>query len=311
MKQKLLLFLFSLSIVVACDSKPELNKQNYPGHLESGSIDSYVDFPSNFVRSRNVDVWLPDGYSSDQTYQVLYMHDGQMLYDANLTWNKQEWGVDETLGSLIATGKVPPTIVVSIWNHADIRWNDYFPIKAGQAGLDAIPMDDQDTQDTYVNAAHNADEYLKFIVKELKPYIDEHYSVYTDAEHTFVGGSSMGGLISMYAICEYPQVFSGAICMSTHWTGIKNLAYDNPIPDSFMSYFKSNFPKDDNHKIYFDYGTETLDATYAPYEPQLDFILGEMNLDSRAENIKFDGHAHDEISWNKRLSIPFEFILNN
>ena len=77
-----------------------------------------------------------------------------------------------------------------------------------------------------------SDNYLKFLVTELKPFIDKKYSVYKDMNHTFIAGSSMGGLISMYAICEYPRVFGGAACMSTHWPGIFS-AEGNPVPDAF------------------------------------------------------------------------------
>ncbi len=87
-----------------------------------------------------------------------------------------------------------------------------------------------------------SDEYLKFLVKELKPFVDKNYSTYTDAPHTFMMGSSMGGLISMYAICEYPEVFGGAICMSTHWPGIF-VSENNPIPLAFQNYLKGQFAK--------------------------------------------------------------------
>ena len=77
-----------------------------------------------------------------------------------------------------------------------------------------------------------SDAYLKFLVTELKPFIDSTFSVATDRSNTFIAGSSMGGLISMYAVCEYPAVFGGAACLSTHWPGIFT-AENNPIPEAF------------------------------------------------------------------------------
>ena len=68
-------------------------------------------------------------YSKEKKYSVLYMHDGQMLFDASSTWNKQEWKVDEIVSSLMHSGKIKNTIVVAIWNHSDIRHSDYFPNK--------------------------------------------------------------------------------------------------------------------------------------------------------------------------------------
>lgn len=294
MLKRLLLFTICSIGLLSCTD----NAATYSGDLASGTIDSYTDFPSEFVRPRNVDVWLPNDYTVNQKYQVLYMHDGQMLFDANTTWNKQEWKVDEHMGLLLDKEEVPPTIVVAIWNHSDIRWNDYFPWKAGKDGLRAINRGEE---------ANNSDAYLKFIVEELKPFIDSKYATYTDMEHTAIAGSSMGGLISMYAICEYPDVFGSAACMSTHWIGVHDIGEDNPLPNSFFSYFKANFPADKKHRIYFDYGTETLDAAYLPYQNQVD----EMIRDLDAVNVKFNGHDHSENSWNLRLDQVLKFILSH
>ena len=94
-----------------------------------GTIQRLENFKSNYVDSRNVDVWLPDGYSNTQKYAVLYMHDGNMLYDAATTWNKQSWEVDEVAGKLIQEGKTKPFIVVGIWNNGQKRHPEYFPQK--------------------------------------------------------------------------------------------------------------------------------------------------------------------------------------
>ncbi|MGB0777721.1 MAG: alpha/beta hydrolase [Flavobacteriaceae bacterium] len=302
------LLMVILFILVSCQEKSHYSEPlTYLGELSSGTIDSYVDFPSKYVRARNVDVWLPQNYHPSESYQVLYMHDGQMLFDAKTTWNKQEWEVDEHLGELLSNNEVPPTIVVAVWNHADIRWNEYFPIKAGQQGLNQI--NNQTDYKQFIDGPHYADDYLKFLVEELKPFIDHKYAVKSDMEHTFIAGSSMGGLISMYAICEYPEVFSAAACLSTHWIGVHNLKEANPVPESFLTYFKANFPVDGKHKIYFDFGTETLDAEYLIYQPMVDTIIKEMKI--KAINKGFEGHDHSENSWNLRLDEPLKFILND
>ena len=92
--------------------------------VSSGKIKQFEKFTSQFVTSRNVDVWLPDGYDKSKKYAVLYMHDGQMLFDASTTWNGQEWQVDEVLSRLIKDGKVRDCIVVGISNDSDMRWSD-------------------------------------------------------------------------------------------------------------------------------------------------------------------------------------------
>lgn len=81
------------------------NAQNLP-KIASGSIKRIENFQSNFVTVRNVDVWLPDGYDTTKKYNVVYMHDGQMLFDSTQTWNKKEWGVDETFSRLIKDRKI-------------------------------------------------------------------------------------------------------------------------------------------------------------------------------------------------------------
>ncbi len=94
----------------------------------SGTVKRFESFPSKFVSPRNIDVWLPDGYDGKKKYAVLYMHDGQSLFDSTITWNKQEWGVDETLGKLMAAHKVRGCIVVGAWNTV-LRHSEYFPQK--------------------------------------------------------------------------------------------------------------------------------------------------------------------------------------
>ena len=99
-------------------------------NVSSGFLQT-ITFPSKHIGKRNVYVWTPSDYhNTKEKYAVLYMHDGQMLFDAKKTWNKQEWGVDEALSKLIKAKKVKNTIVVGIWNHSDIRHSEYFPQKA-------------------------------------------------------------------------------------------------------------------------------------------------------------------------------------
>ena len=150
---------------------------------------------------------------------------------------------------------------------------------------------------------------MKFIVEEVKPYIDKTYPVYTTANHTAIMGSSMGGLISMYALCEYPEVFGKAACLSTHWVGFLDFE-NNPIPESFFRYLTKKLPDPKNHSIYFDYGTETLDASYLKYEYRVDEILKEKGYtNSNSKNLKFEGENHSENSWQKRIHIPMEFLF--
>ena len=121
MKNKLLCFLIFISgnFIFA----QSLHK------VSSGSIKRIENFQSKFVPARNVDVWLPEGYDGIKKYSVVYMHDGQMLFDSTLCWNKKEWKADEVFSKLISENKIERCIVVGIWNHGSERISEYFPTK--------------------------------------------------------------------------------------------------------------------------------------------------------------------------------------
>lgn len=278
--------------------------------LSSGKLIRVENFPSKHVQARNVDVWLPENYSKDKKYKVLYMHDGQMLFDATTTWNKQEWKVDETAATLLKEGKVHDFIVVALWNISEIRWQDYFPEKAFSYLDEHVQKKlKEDAKQENFSMQLNADEYLKFITEEVKPYIDATYPTLSQKEHTFISGSSMGGLISMYAMCEYPEIFSAAACISTHWPGMLPKK-DNPIPKAFFAYMKEHLPSSNTHKFYFDYGTETLDQHYPQYADEVDALFKAKGYTSaNFVNRKFEGTDHSENSWNQRLHIPITFLL--
>ncbi len=277
--------------------------------LFAGSLIRVDSFPSRYITPRPVDIWLPKDYSRENKYSVLYMHDGQMLFDSTTTWNKQEWKVDEWATKLVDEGKLKDFIVIAVHNISEIRWQDLFPQKAFDY-MDATVKDSLKDISGNKDFKLNGDNYLKFMVEELKPIIDESYSVYRDREHTFVMGSSMGGLMSMYAISEYPKIFGSAACISTHWVGAMPMP-NNPFPDAIFKYMEANLPEASSHKLYFDYGNKTLDQHYPQYAPRVDGILkvkGYTNKDSK--NIFFEGTNHSENSWNQRLNVPLTFLLS-
>jgi len=269
-----------------------------------GSIVRIEKFKSDNVDARKIDIWLPEGYSTSKKYAVLYMHDGEMLYDSTVTWNKQEWMADEVAAKLVKQGKIKDIIIVGIWNNGNLRMQEYFPQKSINYLSDSIKQ--SITRDTTHKLL--ADNYLKFIVNELKPYIDSSYSTLKDQSNTFIAGSSMGGLISMYAICEYPNVFGGAACLSTHWI-IMN-SNNNPFPPAIIKYMEEHLPSPLNHKIYFDHGDKTLDQYYKPWQQKVDQVMKAKGYTSKSWiTLEFKGEDHSERAWQRRLHIPFEFIM--
>jgi predicted alpha/beta superfamily hydrolase len=270
-----------------------------PNTQGNGTTQRHARFASNHVESRHIDVWMPPGYYDDkEKYPVIYMHDGQNLFDPVLAAYNVDWGVDEAISRLIATRSLHGAIVVGIWN-TDSRWQEYMPAKP----LKGPAM--KQVRTDFVDVAGSpsiADEYLKFIVEELKPFIDSRYRTLPDRANTFIIGSSMGGLVSLYAISEYPDVFGGAGCISTHWPAGGNLLVDA---------MAATVPDPVNHKLYFDFGTENLDETYEPFQRRMDEHLKRAGYEEGRNWLtrKFDGAEHSETSWRQRVDIPLAFLL--
>ena len=271
--------------------------------VSKGHLTIFPDFPSAYVAPRTVRVWTPANYDPAKRYDVLYMHDGQMLYDASVTWNSQEWGVDEAMDSLIALGRIRPTIVVGIDYNPENRIGEYCPDDVSLLLPDNTPI--------YDSFPSMGNAYLRFLVEELKPFIDSVYTTYPEREHTWTMGSSCGGLISSYALGQYPEVFAGAACMSTHCT----LAYPDPVhPDAakmaaYREYLRTHIAPN-SAKLYMDQGDRTLDAFYGEAQAAINAMLRAEGWDStHFEYRSFPGHAHCEDDWRARLDIPLQFLL--
>ncbi|MFH6767815.1 alpha/beta hydrolase-fold protein [Gaetbulibacter aquiaggeris] len=303
-------FLFFLMVCTAMSQNVDRITSNKVSNINlfGGELIHIENFPSKFIQPRNIDVWIPNNYRKSKKYAVLYMQDGQMLFDSTTTWNKQEWKVDEIASLLMNEGQTKDFIVVAIWNIAALRNSNYFPEKVYEmmSEKDKDSLIETGKKQNWINTI-NSNNYLRFVVEELKPYIDSHFSTYTDADNTSIMGSSRGGLISMYAISEYPEVFGSAACLSTHWIGTYNNK-DNQIPDAFFEYMRTNLPDSKTHNIYFDYGTETLDEQYLKYQDEVSKLLASKGYTT---NLKFDGADHSENSWGQRLEIPLMYLFGN
>lgn len=263
-----------------------------------GAIRRHADFPSQFVAARDVDVWLPPDYAEGKRYPVLYMHDGQNIFEPISSIGGVAWEVDKAIARLVEAKKIPSVIVVGVWNNGDMRWREYMPQKAYEAaGFEK-------NREAFLERAGGppfSDSYLRFLVEEVKPFVDANYPTLTDQRNTFVMGSSMGGLISLYAISQYPHVFFGAGCVSTHWSAGR---------DELVDEMAKMLPDPKSHRLYFDYGTIGLDAGYEPFQLQMDTHLRkagytEQNWMTR----KFEVADHNEAAWRARVDIPLEFLL--
>jgi predicted alpha/beta superfamily hydrolase len=170
------------------------------------------------------------------------------------------------------------------------------PLEAPNAGL-ALKLFTRRS-----GGAPGSDAYLRFLVEELKPDVDAHYRTLPDARHTCLMGSSMGGLISLYALCEYPQVFGGAGCLSTHW----------PIGGRrLVNALGAVLPRAGQHRLYFDYGTRTVDRQYEPLQQWMDRWVAAAGYRQGEDWLtrKFAGADHSERAWRVRVHIPLDFLL--
>lgn len=274
--------------------------------VEAGRVERLADFPSRHVAARHVDVWLPPGYGDGQRHPVLYMHDGQMLFDPEHTWNRKAWRVDRELARLAAAGGIRAPIVVGPWNDGPRRRAEYFPQKA------LAHLRPAAARDAFVGQAllgrPLADAYLRFLVEELKPEIDRRFATRPGATDTFVMGSSMGGLISLYAHLEHPRVFGGAAALSTHWIG--TFERNTAIPDALLAWLREALPAAGTLRLYLDRGTAGLDALYDEAQARVDALLRERGFAPPLVQTRvFDGAGHDEQAWQQRLEVPLQFLL--
>ena len=281
----------------------------------TGTLVDLGTVQSKYSDPRHVTVWLPSSYKpGGPRHTVLYMHDGQNLFDPDTGYGGMEWKVDETLDRLIREKKVRPTIVVAIWNTPK-RLREYVPSKA----FAHFPPQYMDRVRGLYGGDPLSDGYLKFIVDELRPRIAKQFRVKTDRANTAIMGSSMGALISLYAIGEYPKVFGGAGMLSTHWPlflpadGGKSITDEEyeVVSSAFESHLKPALPDPKTHKLYFDHGSETLDAIYARYQKRIDAIVARRGYRPGVTWVSrnFPGQAHNEVSWSSRVDIPLQFLL--
>ena len=244
----------------------------------TGSVVIHEEFYSPELNNdRTVLVWLPPSYETKtgRRYPVLYMHDGQNIFNSQTSFIGAEWEVDETVSELVKTGQMEEIIVVGLYN-TDDRSAEYSPM-------------------------HNGKKYSEFLVKTVKPFIDNAYRTRPGRESTAVMGSSMGGIISFHLVWDYPHIFSRAGCLSPAF-----LVDNNEIVNRVSS---AQFAPD-NILIYVDNGTEGLEKEFQPALDDMKSALKEKGFDkSNLVYQIFSGAVHNETAWAERLHLPLLFFF--
>lgn len=271
------------------------------------SLKCYPKMRRKGLLPRDVCVWTPPAYHQnlEARFPVIYMHDGQNLFFPERSYAKATWGVAETISKLSGWGFIQPAIVVGIDN-TENRFGDYLPTKPfkTQAGKAFIAQLEKSVSGKKDLVSFVADLYLELIVETIKPIIDRDFRTKKSPANTFVMGSSMGGLISLYALVEYPEIFGGAGCLSTHWTATASL---------LAPYLQEYLPGSGRHKIYFDYGTQELDADYGPFQKAVDAVMTAKGYQMGRDWLTrvFPGAKHHENDWRRRLHLPLRFLLGS
>lgn len=299
--------------VVAQDAqKPEVPVPS------AGEIVWWSDFaPAEAVGVRDIWIWLPPSYASnpERRYPVLYMHDAENIFDRRLSNFDKEWGVDESITRMAQRGDLREWIVVGLRSPVD-RYQTLFPQKI----YDLLPQEYRDRvtgiEFSGIEAGKplRGDRYAEMLAVQLKAEIDRKFRSLTGPADSAVMGSSMGGLMSLYVIAEYPHVFGQAAGLSTHLplAGPEGGDPDQraiEVANAFREYLSSSAIDPARNRIYIDHGTATLDASYPPYFKAFDAMMQDRGWALPAyESRAFFGAEHEENAWAQRIDIPLSFL---
>ena len=271
---------------------------DWQGSGVAGRLVYWTDVASAHLGpTRHVEIWLPPGYDTDSSrrYPVLYMADGQNLFDPRIANTGVDWGVDEAVVRLVQRGIIPPIIVVGVWNTA-ARAAEYSPW-------------------------HGAPAYARFLIEELMPRVNREFRVLTGPEHTAVMGSSMGGLLSFYLVTHHPEVFGACGCLSTHFplseAMVRQLfpgavASVNPDTTPFIIRdIEAGLTAPKGARYWLDYGSQGLDSTYGPTHQAVRAWLLKQGLVEGRDFVvrRYEGATHNEASWRARLDDPLRFLF--
>jgi predicted alpha/beta superfamily hydrolase len=262
-------------------------------HTLTGDIRFHKSFHSKILNNdRDVVVYLPPGYESNKSkrYPVLYLHDGQNLFDGATSFIPgKEWRVDETAQALIIARRIEPLIIVGINNAGKERIDEYTP-----------------APDEKYKMGGKADLYGRMLVEELKPFIDSTYKTRKDAGHTGIGGSSLGGLVSLYLALKYPDVFGRAAVVSPSvWFANKQIV-------QYAEALKSK----PHVRIWMDMGTKEGRTRDDALQSVVDARLLKDTLVKKGWRpgkdltyFEAQGAEHNETAWAERVGQILEFLF--
>jgi len=240
-------------------------------------LDEYFDVPE-LESQRRVWLYLPADYNeTDKYYPVLYMQDGQNLFDQYTAGGYQEWGVDEVMDERFYHNAC---IIVAVDHGEESRINEYNPYSSEEHG----------------EGRGNA--YTDFLVNTLKPFIDANYRTQSDAQHTTIAGSSMGGLIAAYAALKHPEVFGNAGVFSPAFWIAKDI-YAFALEQEGLT----------NSRFYFICGDAESEDMVCDMQGMAEIVRGKV-ADSRQVHVEIiPGAGHNEEQWHNDFSAFYDWLL--
>ena len=255
----------------------------------TGNFRLHKKFESKLLGNfRTIIVYLPPGYdaSPDQRYPVLYMQDGQNLFDASTAFAGIEWQVDENAQNLITSGKISPVIIVGIYNTPD-RTAEYTPFDqtpSGEPGKAAL--------------------YGRFIVEELKPMIDATYRTQPGRESTAIAGASLGGMAALAVAHDHPDVF-GAVAVLDPWLrDSQHSLLDFWKDDSWMKGMRFYADMGTDGGVLYPGSTEVQDLNQLAAR----FAAAGLVKGKDYTSAVVDGAQHNELAWQKRIGGVLMFL---
>jgi len=260
-------------------------------HTLTGKIKRHRGFRSKILGNRrDVLVYLPRGYRrfSRRRYPVLYLQDGQNVFDAATSFAGVEWGVDEAAERLIQKKLIEPLIIVAIANTGKDRIHEYAP-SPGAIFESAL----EETRSRGLGR-----DYGRFLIEELKPYIDKKYRTQREAEFTGLGGSSMGGLLAMALGLWFPNAFTRLLVMSPAvW-------WDNEVIVRRVEELDGKLPL----KIWLDTGTN--ETGWERAQTLRDALIEKgWRLQNDLHYMEVKGGDHSEAAWAERVDPALRFLF--
>lgn len=248
------------------------------------------------IPAREVVVWNPRP-KTNRPLPSLWLMDGQNVFDTCRSFGvlKTGWKVDSTLLALMEAGRFPPCVLVAVPSGTE-RVLEYAPTQAQALLPDSLKRQ----WEQEFGGKPQGDAFVDYLIGVVKPAVEALCPLSNLPDSTWIGGSSRGAIISLYAHCLHPEVFGGALCLSTHWPLSRKLFYIefNMGMEAFLSQRLSMAQR---HRLYFDHGTEELDARYPPFQERINAII-KAKLPSKAWVCKpYPGTGHHERFWKQRL----------